>query len=78
MSRLSSTSRKICYAGRSSARSINGMCGERAGELVAAKMWDRVKAGKWTSRFPIRPVPLEYFVGAYECVDIPVPEPAPV
>ena len=54
------------------------MCGESVGELVAAQVGDRVKAGKWTSRIPIRPVPLEYIVGEYEYADIPVPEPAPV
>ena len=78
MSRLSSTSRKICYPGRLSTRSIRGMCEESKDELVAAQVGDRVKAGKRTVRSPIRPVPLECFVGAYECVDIPVPESAHV
>jgi hypothetical protein len=38
----------------------------------------RVKAGKWTSRFLIRPLPLECFVRACECVNFPVPEHPPV
>lgn len=53
------------------------MCGEAAAELVAAGAGGRERAGQWTARPPIYPVPMEALVGAFTYDDIPKPPPAP-
>jgi hypothetical protein len=53
------------------------MCGDTTARLVADKVGGREKAGSWTARVPIRPVPMEYLIGDYEYGDIPKPPPAP-
>lgn len=53
------------------------MCGEVAAELVAARVGGREKAGTWTARPPLRPVPLDTLVGDFTYADIPIPPPAP-
>ena len=64
------------------------ICGEAAAELLA--LWlvttgmvpdvdaGRRRAGQWTGRVPIRPIPLSALVGDFSYADIPVPEPAPL
>jgi len=64
------------------------ICGETAAELLA--LWlvttgtvpdidaGRRRAGQWTGRVPLRPIPLSALVGDFSYADIPVPEPAPL
>lgn len=63
-------------------------CGETAAELLALRLVadgvvtdvdaGRRRAGQWTGRTPLRPVPLSALVGEFSYDDIPVPEPAPL
>ena len=63
-------------------------CGEAAAELLALRLVadgvvpdvdaGRRRAGQWTGRTPLRPVPLSALVGEFSYDDIPVPEPAPL
>ena len=63
------------------------ICGEAAAELLALRLVaagavsdidaGRRRAGQWTGRVPLRPVPLSALVGEFSYADIPVPEPAP-
>lgn len=53
------------------------MCGEAAAELVAARVGGRARAGAWTARPPLRPVPLDTLIGEFTYADIPIPPPAP-
>ena len=63
-------------------------CGEAAAELLALRLVadgavpdvnaGRRRAGQWTGRTPLRPVPLSALVGELAYDDIPVPEPAPL
>ena len=63
-------------------------CGEAAAELLALRLVadgvvpdvdaGRRRAGQWTGRTPLRPVPLSALVGEFSYEDIPVPEPAPL
>lgn len=63
-------------------------CGEAAAELLALRLAadgavpdvdaGRRRAGQWTGRTPLRPVPLSALVGEFAYGDIPVPEPAPL
>jgi thioredoxin reductase/bacterioferritin-associated ferredoxin len=53
------------------------MCGDVTARLVAGKVGGREKAGSWTARVPIRPVPMEFLIGDYNYEDIPKPPPAP-
>lgn len=63
-------------------------CGEAAAELLALRLVadgavpdvdaGRRRAGQWTGRVPLRPVPLSALVGEFSYDDIPVPEPAPL
>ena len=63
-------------------------CGEAAAELLALRLVadgaapdvdaGRRRAGQWTGRTPLRPVPLSALVGEFAYDDIPVPEPAPL
>ncbi len=63
-------------------------CGEAAAELLALRLVatgaapdidaGRRRAGQWTGRVPLRPVPLSALVGEFSYADIPVPEPAPL
>lgn len=46
------------------------MCGETVGALAAATLGDRVKAGAWTGRAPLRPVPVAALIGDYRYEDI--------
>lgn len=54
------------------------MCGDVAAELLAAKVGSREQAGCWTGRPPLRPVPFDELIGAFDYSDIPIPEPAPL
>ena len=63
-------------------------CGEAVAELLALRLVadgavpdvdaGRRRAGQWTGRVPLRPVPLSALVGEFSYDDIPVPEPAPL
>ncbi len=53
------------------------MCGEAAATLVAAHAGGRRKAGIWTARVPLRPLPMETLTGDYVYDDIPKRAPAP-
>ena len=63
-------------------------CGEAAAELLALRLVadgavrdvdaGRRRAGQWTGRTPLRPVPLSALVGEFSYDDIPVAEPAPL
>ena len=63
-------------------------CGEAAAELLALRLVadgavpdvdaGRRRAGQWTGRAPLRPVPLSALAGEFSYDDIPVPEPAPL
>lgn len=63
-------------------------CGEAVAELLALRLVadgavsdvdaGRRRAGQWTGRTPLRPVPLSALVGEFSYDDIPVPEPAPL
>ena len=63
-------------------------CGEAAAELLALRLVadgavpdvdaGRRRAGQWTGRTPLRPVPLSALAGEFSYDDIPVPEPAPL
>jgi thioredoxin reductase/bacterioferritin-associated ferredoxin len=54
------------------------MCGDVAAELLAAKVGTRAQVGYWTGRPPLRPVPFDLLMGAFDYSDIPIPEPAPL
>jgi thioredoxin reductase/bacterioferritin-associated ferredoxin len=54
------------------------MCGDVAAELLAGKVGSREQAGYWTGRPPLRPVPFDALMGAFDYSDIPIPEPAPL
>jgi NADPH-dependent 2,4-dienoyl-CoA reductase/sulfur reductase-like enzyme len=54
------------------------LCGEAAAELVARRVGSREQAGFATGRMPLRPVPMEPLLGAFDYADIPVPAPAPI
>lgn len=53
------------------------MCGEAAADIVAAHVGGRERAGAWTARVPITPMPMEALVGSFTYADIPKPPPAP-
>ena len=63
-------------------------CGEAAAELLALRLVadgavpdvdaGRRRAGQWTGRTPLRPVPLSALAGEFSYDDIPVPEAAPL
>jgi NADPH-dependent 2,4-dienoyl-CoA reductase/sulfur reductase-like enzyme len=53
------------------------LCGEAAAELVALRVGGRLHAGFSTGRLPLRPVPMDALLGAFDYADIPVPAPAP-
>lgn len=53
------------------------MCGESVATLVGERVGGRVRAGIWTARVPLRPVPLDALVGDFTYDDIPKPVPAP-
>ena len=63
-------------------------CAEAAAELLALRLVEdgaapdvdagRRRAGQWTGRAPLRPVPLSALVGEFSYDDIPVPEPTPL
>lgn len=53
-------------------------CGDVVGALVAQQLGDREKAGLWTVRVPLRPVPLDLLTGEYGYGDIPIPKAAPL
>lgn len=55
------------------------MCGEAAGALLAAAHGVPIGAvGFATGRIPLRPVPMEAILGAFDYADIPVPAAAPI
>jgi thioredoxin reductase/bacterioferritin-associated ferredoxin len=54
------------------------MCGETVADLMALRIGSREAVGWWTTRPPLRPVPLADMVGRFTYADIPVPEPAPL
>ena len=55
------------------------MCGDVAGELLAqARGVPRAAVGYWTGRPPLRPIPLEDFIGTFTYGDLPIPKPAPL
>jgi hypothetical protein len=45
---------------------------------VARRVGSRELAGFATGRMPLRPVPMEPLLGAFDYADIPVPAPAPI
>jgi thioredoxin reductase/bacterioferritin-associated ferredoxin len=53
------------------------MCGEAAASLLARHVGGREKAGQWTGRAPLRPVPMQALLGDFDYADIPIPAPAP-
>ncbi len=54
------------------------MCGEAAASLQAVAEGGRERAGMWTGRAPLRPVPLAELIGDYDYADIPIPAAAPL
>jgi NADPH-dependent 2,4-dienoyl-CoA reductase/sulfur reductase-like enzyme len=55
------------------------LCGEAAGALLAAARGVPVAdVGFATGRIPLRPVPMEAILGAFDYADIPVPAAAPI
>lgn len=55
------------------------MCGEAAAAILAAARGVPVaEVGFATGRIPLRPVPMEAILGAFDYGDIPVPAPAPL
>ncbi|MGG5818241.1 FAD-dependent oxidoreductase [Falsiroseomonas sp. HW251] len=54
------------------------VCGEAAAELVGFRVGGRENAGFATGRLPLRPVPMEAVLGAFDYADIPVPQAAPI
>jgi len=54
------------------------VCGEAAAELLALRVGDRARVGCFTSRPPLRPVPLRDLLGEFDYADIPIPAPAPL
>jgi hypothetical protein len=54
------------------------MCGDVTAEILALRVGGRERAGMWTGRPPLRPVPLADLVGSFAYSDIPIPEPAPL
>ena len=56
------------------------MCGEAAGALLAAARGVPLVSdvGFATGRIPLRPVPMEAILGAFDYADIPVPAAAPI
>jgi bacterioferritin-associated ferredoxin len=54
------------------------MCGDVAAEILALRVGGRERAGMWTGRPPLRPMPLADLVGRFAYGDIPIPEPAPL
>lgn len=54
------------------------MCGDVAAEVLAARVGSRERVGYWTGRPPLRPVPFDALMGAFDYSDIPIPEPAPL
>ena len=54
-------------------------CGEAAGAILAAYHGvTPAELGFTTGRLPLRPVPMEAILGAFDYADIPVPAPAPL
>jgi thioredoxin reductase/bacterioferritin-associated ferredoxin len=53
------------------------MCGEAAAGILALHVGGRERAGLWTGRAPLRPVPMEALLGSFDYADIPLPPPAP-
>jgi pyruvate/2-oxoglutarate dehydrogenase complex dihydrolipoamide dehydrogenase (E3) component len=56
------------------------ICGEAAAELLAGRVGDgdRTRVGCFTSRLPLRPLPLRDVLGDFDYADIPIPAPAPI
>ncbi|MEO3471460.1 FAD-dependent oxidoreductase [Roseomonas sp. CAU 1739] len=55
------------------------MCGEAAAAILAARRGIGVaEVGFATGRVPLRPVPMEAILGAFDYADIPVPAAAPI
>ncbi len=55
------------------------MCGEAASALLAGARGVAVaEVGFPTGRIPLRPVPMDAILGAFDYADIPVPAPAPI
>jgi NADPH-dependent 2,4-dienoyl-CoA reductase/sulfur reductase-like enzyme len=53
------------------------LCGEVAARLVASVAGSLQRAGRWTARPPIRPVPLDQLTGTFAYTDLVLPPPAP-
>ena len=53
------------------------MCGEATATLVASHVGGRKEAGIWTTRVPLRPLPIDVLTGDFSYHDIPKPAPAP-
>jgi thioredoxin reductase len=53
------------------------MCGETLAELVALRRGGREAAGMLTGRPPLRPVPCDLLIGAFDYDDLDLPAPAP-
>lgn len=54
------------------------VCGDVVAELVASQVGSRERAGQYTARLPLRPLPMAELTGAFEYADIPIPKPAPL
>ncbi len=53
------------------------MCGEAVASLLARQTGGREQLGQWTSRAPLRPVPMEILTANYRYEEIPLPTPLP-
>lgn len=54
------------------------VCGDVVAELVAARVGSRERAGQYTARLPLRPLPMAELIGEFDYTDIPIPKPAPL
>jgi len=53
-------------------------CSEAIESILAKKLGNREAAGQWTSRIPLRPIPIDQIIGKFNYEDIPIPENAPL
>ena len=53
-------------------------CSEAIEIILGEKLGSREAAGQWTSRTPLRPIPINQIIGEFNYEDIPIPENAPL
>ena len=53
------------------------MCGEAVASLLASRIGGREQLGQWTSRAPLRPIPMDILTADYCYEAIPLPKPLP-